>query len=155
MAYYIKNIWGPDGQNGYPEVSQAEFVEGQEKAAERFSQCDGFLLYETGHCENNKIGAKSIFAKGSVIFPEIFSNENINEYGESMGVANRRFPYAVKIKLDIRINPLSGVSLSVIRRIIKKPKETMQRPGGLVKITKEQFNALCLELNKAKNNYEK
>ena len=152
MAYYIKNIWGPDGQNGYPEVSQTEFAEGQEKAAERFSQCDGFLLYETGHCENNKIGAKSIFAKGSVISPEVLSNKNIKKYGKGIGVAERSFPYAIKIKLDIRINPLNGIPLNAIRRIIEKPKETMQRLGGLIRITEDQFDVLSLELDRAKNN---
>ena len=155
-TYYIKNIWGPGGQNGYPQKDQIEFAQGQEGAARRFSKCDGFLLYETGHCECNKIGAKSIYARGIIALPEIFSNGDTKEYGESIGANRRKFPYSVKINLSKRANSLDGVPLDKIRKIIKKPKETMQRPGGLVKITKEQFDTFCLELEKSikSQNYE-
>ncbi len=100
MSYYIKNIWGPGGQKGYPQKNQIDFAEGQKKAAERFGECSGFLLYETGHCEGNKIGAKSIFAYGTVAFPEIIFDQYARKHGESIGVVERSFPYLVKINLS-------------------------------------------------------
>ena len=60
----------------------------------------------------------------------------------------KKFPYDVKINLSVKINPLNGVLLDAIRKILKKPKENMQRKGGIIKITKDQFNKLCLELEK-------
>lgn len=66
--YYIKNIWGPGGQEGYGNKIIG-FDEKQKKAAQRFSKCDGFFLYETGNKDNNKIGAKTIFAKGTIKMP--------------------------------------------------------------------------------------
>ena len=44
MTYYIKNIWGPGGQEGYPYKGRTEFAEGQKQAAQRFSECDGFFF---------------------------------------------------------------------------------------------------------------
>jgi hypothetical protein len=147
MTYYIKNTWGPGGQEGYP-FDEIHFAEGQQKAAERFSQCDGFFIYETGHCEYHKCGAKAIFAKGTVVSPKVFFNKNATKSGENLGVEERRFPYSIKIEINTRIDPLKGVSLNTIRQILGRHQETMQRPGGLMKITEEQFNKLSLELER-------
>lgn len=67
--YYIKCVWCPGGQEGLLREDRTEFAEGQERAAKRFSECDGFFLYETGNKNNGKIGAKSIFAQGTVQAP--------------------------------------------------------------------------------------
>lgn len=153
MTYYIKNIWGPDGQEGYPRKDKTEFAEGQERAAQRFIKCDGFFLYETGRKNKGKKGAKAVFAQGTVQTPsEVTTNQAEINKKESV---EKIFLYEVKINLSVRINPLDGVSLDIIRRVLKKPRENMQRQGGLIKITEDQFNKLCLELErcskKAKN----
>lgn len=146
--YYIKNIWGPGGQEGYPHKDRTEFAEGQKKAAKRFSKCDGFFLYETGGKNHGKIGAKAIFAKGTVQTPsEVIIKQDEQKYEIERG-EEKKFPYHVKINLNVRVNPLNGVPLDTIRAILKSPKEHMQRKGGLVKITKEQFDQLSIELNK-------
>jgi hypothetical protein len=146
--YYIKNIWGPGGQEGYPHKDRTEFAKGQKQAAQHFSECDGFFLYETSGKRNDKIGAKSIFAQGIVRTPsEIITNQDEQKYGIERG-EEKIFPYYVKVNLSIKINPLNGVPLDAVRAILKSPKECMQRHGGLIKITKEQFDQLSIELNK-------
>lgn len=148
MTYYIKNIWGPGGQKGYPNKNRIGFAEGQKPAAKRFSECDGFLIYETGGKEGEKIGAKAIFTQGTVqTSSEVIANQDEQKYGKERG-EEKKFPYDVKINLNVKINPLNGVLLDKIREILKKPKENMQRKGGIIKITKDQFNKLCLELEK-------
>lgn len=149
MTYYIKNTWGPGGQYGYP-FDEIHFAEGQQKAAKRFSECDGFLIYETGHCDGNKIGAKAIFIKGTIASPKIIFNKFAVEGGENIGVEKRCFPYSLKINIIDRVNPLKGVPLNTIRQILGRPRETMQRRGGLIRLTKEQFDNLSLELEKIK-----
>ena len=148
MTYYIKNIWAPGGQNGLDDEKRTEFAEGQKQAAQRFSECDGFFLYETGHKNKGKIGAKAIFAQGTIQTPsKVIISQNKQRY-KIEGGEEKLFPYHIKINLSVRINSLSGVSLSVIREVLKRPKECMQRQGGLMEITKDQFDNLCLELEK-------
>ena len=147
MAYYIKNIWGPGGQKGDPR-DRIGFAEGQKLAAKRFSECNGFLIYETGGKEDEKIGAKAIFAQGTVQIPsEVIANQDEQKYGKERG-EEKKFPYDVKINLSVKINPLNGVLLNTIREILKSSKEKMQRKGGLIEIEKDQFDKLCLELEK-------
>lgn len=148
--YYIKNVWGPYGQSKdfLQKTINMHFAEGQERAANRFSGCDGFFIYETGGKENDKIGAKAIFAQGTVQLPiQVFYKRDGIKHGRN-GREAKEFPYYVKINLSIRTNPLNGVPLDTIRAILKSPKEKMQRHGGLIKITKEQFDQLSIELNK-------
>ena len=57
-----------------------------------------------------------------------------------------KWPYAVKVILQTRIDPLGGVSLEKIREITGV--HMLQRRGGLLKITEEQFDALSSELKK-------
>ena len=129
--YYIKHIWGPAGQQQrYPYCDQAgkaklDFNERQEKATCRFSECKGFLIYETSH----KGGAKTIYARGVIDSSEVLS-------------------HTVKVRLNMRVNPLNGVSLGMIRKIIGKPKATLQGHGGLFPLTEDQFDALSSELDK-------
>ena len=144
--YYIKNIWGPGGQGGYPYKNRMGFADGQEQAAQRFTKCDGFLIRETGGKEGEKVGAKAIYAQGTVQMP---SKIIINQAEMSKKESGKKiFPYDVKINLSRRINPLNGVPLNTIRKILESPKEDMQRQGGLIEITKDQFDKLCLELEK-------
>jgi len=148
--YYIKNIWGPYGQSKdfLQKTINMHFAKGQERAANRFSECDGFLIYETGDKENDKIGAKAIFTQGTVQFPlQVFHKRDGIKHRKS-GRSGKEFPYYVKINLSTRTNPSDGVPLDTIRIILKSPKENMQRHGGLIEITKEQFDKLSIELNK-------
>ena len=148
MTYYIKNIWASGGQDGLDDEKRTEFAEGQKQAAQRFSECDGFFLYETGHKNKGKIGAKAIFAQGTIQTPsEVIINQNEQKYRVEGG-EEKLFPYHVKINLSVRINSLNGVSLDMIRMVLKKPRDDMQRRGGLIEITKDQFDKLCLELEK-------
>lgn len=147
MAYYIKCIWAPGGQEGLDDEERTEFAEGQKRAAQRFCECDGFFLYETGNKNKGKIGAKAIFAKGTVQKPfKVITIQN--EHKHNSGREEKKFPYRVKINLDKKVNSLNGVSLDIIRKILGKPKESMQRQGGLIKTTKDQFDKLYLELEK-------
>jgi hypothetical protein len=148
--YYIKNVWGPGAQEGYPFNNEMHFAENQRSASERFSQCDGFLIYETGHWKGCKKGAKSVYAKGVISSSEVLFNQYADRVGADIGVEERKFPYIVKIKLTTRVNPEKGVPLDKIREVIGRPKETMQRQGGLIRLTEEQFNELSLELDKIK-----
>ncbi|MCK4891535.1 MAG: hypothetical protein KAS78_02590 [Candidatus Pacebacteria bacterium] len=157
MAYYIKCIWAPGGQDGLDDGDRTEFAEGQERAAQRFIKCDGFFLYETGHKNKDKIGAKAIFAQGTVQMPsKVIDSQDRTNYSIEGG-EEKSFPYHVKINLneESRVNSLNGVSLNTIRRVLKKPKERMQRQGGLIEITKDQFNELCLELEKCSRKRQK
>ncbi len=106
--YYIKYIWGPGGQDGYPYRNQAgeekiDFAEGQEKAAHRFSKCKEFLLYETSKKgDGNKVGAMTIYARGTIVSPEVQS------VAITHGDEAKRFSYTVKTRLRARVNPLSS-----------------------------------------------
>ena len=150
MTYYIKTIWAPGGQEKLDDEERTEFAEGQEQVAQRFIKCDGFFLYETGHKNKGKIGAKAIFAQGTIQTPpKVINSQNKHKHKTEGGKENF-FPYHVKINLSKRINSLNGVSLDIIRGVLKKPKENMQRQGGIIEITKDQFNELCLELEKCR-----
>ena len=144
--YYIKYIWGPGGQDGYPYRNQAgeekiDFAEGQEKAAKRFSECKEFLLYETGKKGgDNKVGAMTIYARGTIV------SLDVQPVAITHGDEAKRFSYTVKTQLSTRVSPLDGVPLQTIKKIIGI--DSIQRPGGLLAITKEQFDVLSSELNK-------
>lgn len=136
--YYIKYITGPYGQLSYHKNDDdpIAFASKQEKPCNRFRECDGFFLYETGH---NK-GARAIYARGVIA-----ANPSCIKIPES-GI-KEEWPYAVKVILQARINPLNGIPLHKIEKIIEK-KLRNQR-GGILKITKEQFDILSSELDKS------
>jgi len=140
--YYIKYITGPYGQAGYSENNGnlIAFAVGQKNPSIRFKKCDGFFLYETGHKAGNKVGAKAIYAQGV-----ISDDQSSFLYLPGFGVGEK-WPYAVKVILQTRIDPLGGVSLEKIREITGV--HMLQRRGGLLKITEEQFDALSSELKK-------
>lgn len=139
-SYYIKYVYGPAGQNGYPH-SDGLIHFSNEKTRKRFLDCSGFLLYEVGGVGNKPIGAMTIYAYGFIesIQPETYSPALRGD---------KLFPYAVKVKIDSksRVNPKNGIPLKSISKIINS--KNMQRKGGMIKITKEQFDELCAELDK-------
>ncbi len=150
MAYYIKTVWPPGGQEeGLDDEERTEFAEGQKRAAKHFIKCDGFFLYETGHKNKGKIGAKAIFAKGTVQAPFKVITIQDKCYSTDKG-EEKKFPYHVKINLgkNERVNSRDGVSLNTIRKVLKKPKDKMRQKGGLIEIKKDQFDKLYSELKK-------
>lgn len=135
MSYFIKHIWGPGGQMNY-KGDQTEFSENYLNLANRFSDCKGFLLYETGSKEGDKVGSKKIFAQGKVKSEVKYKNfwcRGIN------------FPHFVEIKLNKRVYPHNGISLDDIREILKI--KMILRRGGLLEITEEQFDILSKKLD--------
>ena len=105
--YYIKTIWAPGGQDGLDDINRTEFAEGQERVAQRFIKCDGFFLYETGHKNKGKIGAKAIFAQGIIqTSPKVINTRNEHKY-KTEGGEEKNFPYHVKINLSKIINSLN------------------------------------------------
>lgn len=138
--YYIKFIDGPNGQNGYPNKEKLiHFANGRKKLCEQFKKCSGFLLYETGSKESNKRGARRIYACGFV---------NSKQPGHCYPIQSRgrSFPYAVKVNLQKIIDPKIGISLDRMREITHV--EILRHMGGLLSITKKQFDQLCSELEK-------
>ena len=102
-----------------------------------------FLLYETDHNPKEELfgGRKTIYAKGKI---------RSREVGEGWTHPNEHYWY-VEVDLEKRVHPERGIPLNVIRSILKIKKHfTIQRRGGLLKITEEQFNKLSLELKKIK-----
>ncbi len=139
--YYIKYITGPVGQKGYPENNGnlVAFAKGQKKPCDRFKECDGFFLYETGHKEKEtkKTGMKAIYARG-VIATDQSSFLHLPGFG-----VGERWPYVVKVILE-RGNSL-GVSIREIEEIMGK--RLTNKRGGLWKISSEQFKKINAELD--------
>ncbi len=142
--YYIKYITGPGGQMGYPENNGylVAFAPRQEKPCNRFKECDGFLLYETGHKTGDRAGAKAIYARG-VVAVDQSSFINLPEFG-----VGEKWPYVVKVNIQKRVDPAKGVPQKRIEEIVGK--KLRDKPGGIWKITKEEFDALSSELNNAR-----
>ena len=132
--YYIKYIWGPRGQQGYPENNDnvVAFAEGSEKQCERFRNCAGFLLYETYGYEKLK-GAGAIYAWGV-----IGSDQKHLNIREDIGAGGKRWSCGVRVILKKRVDPKDGIPLIKIRELTGMGN--IQRNGGLLKITEDQFN---------------
>lgn len=139
--YFIKYVWGPAGQEGYPEKNGfyfakdiIHFAEGSEKQCERFKNCAGFLLYETGHSHSSLKGAMAIYAWG-VVSPD---QENLNICPGH--ARDKCFVSGVRVILNKKLNPKNGVPLKKIKELTSV--RNMQRRGGLLLITEEQFETL-------------
>ena len=137
--YYIKYIWGPGGQQGYPSDidNVIAFAERSEKQCERFRDCAGFLLYETGHGNKDFKGAKAIYAWG-IVNPNqenlSISRENIEEAG------GKRWTSGVRVILKKRVDPKEGIPLNEIKKLTGMGN--VQRRGGILSITEDQFKVL-------------
>lgn len=139
--FYIKYIYGPAGQTkNYPNEGVIHFAEGQEKACERFVKCKSFLVYETGSKEDKIKGVKKIYAYGIPV-----PNQSCLLLKKPTFRQGKQFPYAAKIILKKRVNPKDGIPLDTIRKITGV--KNIQRHGGLLKITEQQFEKLreCLD----------
>jgi len=136
--YYIKYIWGPAGQQGYPnDINNViTFAEGGEKQCERFRNCAGFLLYETSHSIKGLKGAKAIYARG-IVDP---NQNNLGIKPGNIGAGGKRWTSGVRIILKKRVDPKEGIPLNKIKELTSI--RIIQRRGGLLSITEDQFKTL-------------
>lgn len=135
--YYIKYIWGPAGQQGYPNDTNnvITFAEGSEKQCERFKNCAGFLLYETSHGNKDLKGTKAIYAHG-IVGP---NQDNLGlRPGDKKG--GKRWTSGVRVILKKRVDPKEGIPLNKIKELTGI--RIIQARGGLLSITKDQFKTL-------------
>lgn len=141
--YYIKYIWGPAGQQGYPsDINNViNFAEGSEKQCERFKNCAGFLLYETGHGNKDLKGAKAIYAYG-VVSP----NQNNLGLRPEDKKGGKHWTSGVRVILKKRVDPKKGILLKKIKELTNI--RIIQARGGLLAITEYQFETLEKMLEK-------
>lgn len=136
--YYIKYITGPCGQEGYPE-SNGNLVAFRFRP-DRFKNCAGFLLYETGHKNKKMVGAKAIYACGSIDADQV-SFLGLPEFG-----VGEKWPYVVKVVIQKRVDPLNGVPRYKVEEIIGR--EVRRQKNGILKITEREFKLLSEELDR-------
>ena len=135
--YYIKYIWGDPHYPG--DDGRIHFCD--KSSAERFANSEGFLLYETGHNPEKDSfgGSKTIYARGVVR----------SGVGEESNHPTDPWHWYVEVDIEKRVLPMKGVPLKEIRDILGlKERATIQRLGGLYKITGFQFKMLKEELEK-------
>jgi len=142
MNYYIKTMWGPRADR-YPEKDKGgviSFSINYPKQAEKFKECDGFFLYETGCKENDQIGTKTIYAYG-----QIADNQKGEDLRRKYITRGKKFGWGVRVDIQKRVKSEDGVPISQLRKLGIKQFEVQ---GGLIKITDEQFEILKKELDK-------
>lgn len=142
MSYYIKTVWPGRGQRIQTHPDGTEKIEFSDvkTRCEAFADCEGFLLYETGRPgAGNYIGQKTIFAQGKPA-------DHICKQ-EFLIIDDKKFPYFVNVHITESVEPIYGVSLQAIYAISDICKKTrMQQRGGLIQISKEEFEALSAQL---------
>jgi len=132
MAYYIKTIWGPDG-DCYATDGFVGFPINCKNVSQKFKECDGFVIYETGREENGRRGNMSVFAIGEISCDQSNLPENKLKWG-----------WYVRVNIIKRVDPRDGVPIEKLRSL---GIAQFQIPGGLIPITKEQFEAIATEFN--------
>lgn len=132
MAYYIKTIWGPDGDH-YAERGFIEFPIKCKNVSEKFKECDGFLIYETGREENGRRGNMAVFAVGKVARDQTNLPANKIKWG-----------WYVRVNIIKNVDPREGVS---VKRLRELGINQFQIPGGLIPITKNQFDKIVEEFD--------
>ena len=126
MTYFIKQIYGPAAQTEQYPQTIIHFAKGREAELNRFLNCHGFLLYETG----SGGGAKAIYGYGTVS-----SNQNRTVSArEANGVT---FTLGAWVDTVHVVNPQNGVPLQEMTEVLGI--YNIQRRGGIVEITEEQF----------------
>jgi len=132
MAYYIKTIWGPHG-NEYAGHGFIEFPINCENTSKKFKECDGFLIYETGREEDGCNGHMTVFALGEVSRNQSDLPKNNKDWG-----------WFVRTNILKIVSSEDGIGIKQLRKL---GINQFQIPGGLIPITKEQFEAIATELN--------
>ena len=132
-GYFLKLVYQTD--HSYPK-EYIHFSEGEKAQAQRFAGCRGFLLYETGAGPSPV--SRTIFAKGQVASPAVLENRAKDHN-------DRLFPLAVPMELHFCLSRrCEGVPLDRVRAILGV--RNIQRRGGLLELTGEQFETLSREL---------
>lgn len=142
--YYIKVVDAPGLEQQIENEVIVEFSYSAINQQRIFSECAGFLLYEKGGKYHNGVGSKSIFAKGYI-------KEPIELIGGVACIVNgKSYPRGVWAVIEKSIIPHSnGIPLCELKKICPGPVfRKMQTVGGLFQITKSEFDALCVELDK-------
>ena len=138
MAYYVKTVW-PPGKDNYPD-GIIHFPTKTKKISEKFKKCDGFFIYETGKARDGMKGNKTIFAYG-----KISQNQKGKELEEIKISDGKEFRWGVRVEIFLKVDSFIGIPKEKIGELGIKQ---FQIPGGLIEITKDQFDKLCLELEK-------
>lgn len=142
MSYYIKVVHPPIPADSLREGEECNihFTEKSKSYAERFSQCAGFLVYATGRTEE---GMK-LFARGEPLipWPKDVWQEDPRE------VDGIRYPLGVEVRINKRVNVGEGVPRAVMLKLCPRLKNnTFQSHGGLIKVSKEEFEVLSVKLD--------
>jgi len=132
MSYYIKTIWGPNGDR-YIEGRLIGFPIKCKNVSEKFKNCDGFVIYETGRKENGRRGSMAVFAVGEISDDQTNLPENELKWG-----------WHARINIIKSIAPKDGVG---VKRLREFGINQFQIQGGLIPITKNQFDNIVEELN--------
>lgn len=138
-------MWGPRADR-YPEKDKGgviSFSINYPKQAEKFKECDGFFLYETGCKENDQTGSKTIYACG-----QISNNQKGEDLERNYVTKGKEFSWGVRVDINKRVKSKDGISISQLRKLGIKQFEAQ---GGLIKITDEQFAILKKELDNINN----
>ena len=138
MTYCIKTVW-PSGKNIYPD-DIIRFPVKTKKMSEKFKKCDGFFIYETGKVRDGENGNKTIFACGKI------SQNQKGEELEKIDICDgKEFRWGVRVKILKKVDSFVGIPKEKIGKLGIKQ---FQIPGGLLEITKNQFDKLYSELEK-------
>lgn len=141
-------MWGPRADR-HPEKDKGgviSFSINYPKQAEKFKECDGFFLYETSDKEGDQIGVKTIYAYG-----QIAGNQKGEDLKRNYITKGKEFSWGVRVDINKRVKSEAGIPISQLRKLGIKQ---FQAPGGLIKITDEQFAILKKELDKINSKAE-
>lgn len=138
-SYYIKTVYAPAR---FPKgISVVGFAGSAAKQAERFQDCAGFLLYETGRPKG--VGNKAILARGVVNTPSATPTHR------SWIVNNKDFSIGMPIRIEKSVEPQNGIPLSSVRLLVPRlRKHRMQARGGLIALEPDEFKTLSGALDK-------
>lgn len=138
MSYFIKTVY-PRGYGSQPDDlhSPLAFESAQENMCDKLAYSTAFFLYETAGDKDNK-GHQTIYARGSSLSP--FCTK-IETYRTRNG---KDFSVGLDVELDKVVNPKHGIPKVEIDKI----KPIRQARGGLIEITKEEFDKLSIMLGK-------
>lgn len=141
--YFIKYIFGPAGQDGYPADNIIHFQTKSNMQKELFKDCAGFLLHETwkgDSVDQRRAGASAIFAYGTI-------DENQKDIIIDNNTKRRGFTLGVRVKIVERVDPRCGIPCYHWAGIIGVSPTNIQRPGGILNITQGNYKELKVILN--------
>jgi|GEM_PF-4547128 len=139
--YYIKAVAAPGLLEPNAKGWEVEFGKKYFGRCMEFGNCDGFLLYEIFKNDADKDGAKCIYAFGKI--------EDANIKKGECHANNKEYPIYVTTTIEKCVLPHGrGIPLSEIRKICPKINQNMQSVGGLIEISKDEYEKMCERLRK-------